>query len=373
MAIQEIRGLHAELPFFPSTLHSVTTMTGGNESNAMSASGHKNAFIVVAPKAGNLKQVHVLFPTVTTGDDIKFSFQDLSATTGDPDGTADQYRVKTVGTGDAGNRIASGIMSSDGTDGGTKRTVTKGQKFAVVIEFNSYVAGNMVLATGPRPETAGIGYPGVKTDTGGGWGEFLQMNYPNIAIEYDDAIEPFVDCYPIDSYGSISISQSTTPDDVAAKFSLPFACRVIGVAVQGVDPGDMSWQIENAGGSVLAGPAKFHFEPDDNTTTGKLTTYFDTEVDLAKDTTYYLVFKTTTTTSGTLRYVDVASGMLAAFPGGTAWVWSERTDGGAWSDNSTRKLIVGLIVSGFSDGAAGGGSCSYGALSNGARVVPVAQ
>ena len=373
MAIQELRGVFSEFPFFPSTLHSVTTMTGGNESNPMSASGHKNAFIVVAPKAGDIKQVHVLFPTVTTGDDIKFSLQDLSSTTGDPDGTADQFRVKTVSTGDAGNRIASGIISSNGTDGGTKRTVTKGQKFAVVLEFDSYVAGNMVLATGARPETSWTGYPAVKTDSGGGWGEFLQLNYPNIIIEYDDAIEPFAACFPVDSYGSITIGQDSTPDEVAAKFSLPFGCRVVGVAVQGVDLGDIDMQIENAGGSVLAGPAPFHFLPDTTATTSKHTIFFDTEVDLDKDTTYYVVFKTTAATTGTLRYINVTSGHLAAWPGGTSWVWSERTNGGSWSDNSTRKLAVGLLVSGFSDGAAGGGSCSYGALSNGTRVVPVAQ
>lgn len=371
MALAEFRGAHIEFPFFPSTLMSITTLTGGNESNVMNSSGDKSAFILVCPKAGTLKQVHVVFPTVTTGDDIKFSFQDLNTSTGDPDGTADEYRVKTVGTGDAGNRIASGIISSDGTDGGTKRTVTAGQKIAVVVEFDSYVAGNMVLATGAKGESSQLGYPAVKDDQGSGWTESLQSNYPNIVLEYDDAIEPCVMCFPVDSYSNLTIGTGSTPDEVGSKFRLPFPVKVIGVAVNAYDPGDIEVQIENAGASVLAGPAKFHYEPDDTATTTKRTIFFDTSVDLAKDTDYYFVFKTTSATTGIVRYVDVTSGHLAAWPGGTNWPYVSRVDAGAWSEDATKKIPFGLIVSHLGDEAGGGGgSCSYGGLSNGSRVIP---
>jgi hypothetical protein len=339
-------------------------MTGGNETNALNSTADTQDFIFACPRAGTLKQVHVVFPTVTTGDDIKFSFQDLNTTTGDADGTADQYRVKTVSTGDAGNRIASGIISSDGTDVGTKRTVTKGQKLALRVEFDSWVAGNMLLSIGWL-ESNWSGYPGVKEN-----GSTEQFNFPNFVLEYDDGIFPVSGVYPVDSFSTVSIGTGTTPDEIGSKFQLPFPTTVVGVRLSGFDIGDIEVQIENAGASVLAGPAKFHFEPNDAGSTLGRDIYFDTEVALAKDTAYYLVYKTTSATTGICRYLDVTSGHLAAWPGGTNWPYVERTDAGAWTEVATKKLPFALICTAFADDTGGAASCSYGAIPNGTRVLP---
>ncbi len=367
MAQVELVGARIEFPHFPYTMGTLSVLTGINESNLMNSVSDKNSFLIVCPQAGDIKQVHVVFPTITTGDDIIFSLQDLNATTGDPDGTQDQFRVKSVVTGDAGNRIASGIISDDGMDGGVLRTVTKGQKLYVVLEFDSWVAGNMVLAIGSL-ETGWIGYPAVKEST-----STEQAVYPNIAIEYDSGgIVPVVGCFPYEGFTSITLGTGTTPDEIGSKFQVPFDMRLQGIVTPAFDSGDIDIQIENAGGSVLAGPASYHFEPNDTTTTNKKTIFFDTPIDLVKDTDYYFVLKTTSATTGLVKTLDITSGMLAAFPGGTNWPYVSRVDAGAWSESATTKMMFSLIASGFSDGSGAAPTCNFAGLVNGTRVVPLA-
>jgi hypothetical protein len=306
-----------------------------------------------------------MFWTVTTGDDIRFSLQDLNTSTGDPDGTADQYRVKSVVTGDAGVHIASGILSHNGTDGGTKRTVTRGQKLACVLDFNSWVAGNMKLAIGVL-DSGWTGYPSVKEGTA--WSEAKVV--PNFALEYDTGgIVPVAGCFPIEHFSSESIGTGTTPDEIGSKFSLPFPTTIIGCVCPGFDPGDIDIQIENAAKTVLAGPASYHFEPNDTDTGNEKTIYFDTPLEIAKDTTYYFVLKTTSATTGTVQTLILGTGYNAGFPGAD-WVFVERTDGGAWTEDANKKLMFSLICDSFEDGTGAAASCSYGAIPNGTRVLP---
>ena len=92
-----------------------------------------------APFLGTLDTVECSVLPYTIGDPnptIKFSFQDLDENDL-PDGVADEYRIIEVETSTDPIWIKPGLLTSDGTDNGTKRAVTRGQKLAVVIEFDS--------------------------------------------------------------------------------------------------------------------------------------------------------------------------------------------------------------------------------------------
>lgn len=350
MTMQSMPGTSIIIPQYPRAMNTITTFNNANESNVMNAATHRNAFIFACPQAGDISALHVMFWTVTTGDDIRYSLQALNTSTGDPDGTELAFRVQTVGGGDAGNRISTGILSDDGTDTGALVTVTKGQKIALVLEFDSWVAGNMKLATGLL-DSGWIGYPAVKE--GVSWSEASVV--PTIALEYDsDGIVPISGCFPIDDFANLSIGLNTTPDEVGSKFSLPFPARAVGVVCPGFDAGDMTVQIENAGGTIISGPHEYHFEPNDTNTAGEKTIYFDSILDLAKDTVYYFVITGTGIVTGTVKSLVITSGMNAAYPGGD-WVFVERTDGGAWTEDETSKLMFALICDGFDDAVGGGG------------------
>lgn len=92
MAYQAIQGVY--LP--------EVAMFGAYGSYLLDADGEKLAFVLPAPKTGNLAQVGFRTMIVTTGDTLKVSFQGVDEATGDPDGTPDQYRTTVIADGDDG-------------------------------------------------------------------------------------------------------------------------------------------------------------------------------------------------------------------------------------------------------------------------------
>jgi hypothetical protein len=104
----------------------------------------KIAVIFNCPISGILDGVECLLDgTFNISTSVKFSFQDLDSN-GLPDGTPDEYRAGIILESVGSTWVPSGIMSSDGTDNGTKRTVTRGQRLACVIEFDSGFADDYV-------------------------------------------------------------------------------------------------------------------------------------------------------------------------------------------------------------------------------------
>jgi hypothetical protein len=73
-------------------------------------------------------------------------------------------------------------------------------------------------------------------------------------------------------------------------------------------------------------------------------------------TNYYLSLKPTTANSVSLKQFDVSdANHLAAWPGGTLCHSATRTDAGSWSDVTTRRPAMGVLVTALDDAAGGGG------------------
>lgn len=108
------------------------------------AAGEKVAIVFRAPKTGTLDRAEFKLDAVTQApvSGLRVSFQDVGAADGNPDGTQDQFRTVPQGSISAGAWVVPGLMTSDGTDGGTKRSVTKGDLIAFVVEFDSFAAGD---------------------------------------------------------------------------------------------------------------------------------------------------------------------------------------------------------------------------------------
>jgi hypothetical protein len=126
-------------PWLPPYELLVARSTTVHDSVTIDASGEKFVFVFRAPKTGNLSKATFCISSVITAEDLKVSWQDVDGTTGNPDGTVDQYRVFAKAGITAATLIQTGIISSDGTDGGSKRAVTIGDWVACVIEFNSAI------------------------------------------------------------------------------------------------------------------------------------------------------------------------------------------------------------------------------------------
>lgn len=343
--------------------------TTGYSLSQVSASTHQRAFRFTAPKAGNLSKFHFKTGNVATGDDLKISFQDANSE-GKPDGVIDQYRVLTVDSADDNVWKTSGIISSDGTDGGAKRAVSAGDSICVVLEWNSYVAGSLWYQYLATASISGGSTFWQSTDSGSSWSEILgQMG---CAVEYDDGTFAYIqNSAPIETFTSPSVGSGSTPDEYSLRFRLPFPARVHGIAVKSASQ-DTVLSLYPDSGAALASGSPIVLSTSGNV---KRTVMFASPVDIDANVYYRIGWKPSTTTARSipLFYLSNAA-MREAFDLGLNFSLGTRTDSGSWSDDTAKFLLGTILVSGFDDGAGGGGgSCSYGSLPNGTRVIPVAQ
>lgn len=356
MAMQTITGWMT-LPEYKRV--DLTPMAGGTVGILLDAPGEKMAVILRAPKAGDLAKVWFRTGTVTTGDTLKVSFQTVDDATGFPDEVVDQYRTVVIADANDNTGFLTGIISSDGTDGGVKRTVTKNEKFAVVFEYNSYVAGNMYLSFADGLGASGapqMPYVAQKVGAGPTWAKGGSATMPCIAIEYSDGTYDCFGTLPIQSHTNVTYGSATaTADEYAMVFTLPFACRIAGMgAVIDLD-GDADFILYE--GTTVRASVSLDTESDRSmTSTGVLEVLFDAAYDIAANTTYRIAVKPTTASTVLILTLEFASAALMdSVEGGSDFYKSSRVDAGAWDgDDTARRPAFWLLISGV-DVSAGGG------------------
>lgn len=328
----------------------------------MTANGNRVAFMLQVPKSGTLDTFEWRTGTVSNNPDngLRCSFQDVNTANGLPDGTPDQYRDIT-GTFSANTWQTPGLITSDGTDLGTKRTVTKGDWIACVIDFVSFVAGDNITVSilNERPTP----YSKYAMNNG----SIIATVTPVLALKYSDgtyaAFENQV--YPISLLNTYAFHTASTPDERAAKFVAPFDCRVTGAMAFLAQNTDCDLVLYSSGGSTLASGTVSRFLRGSTTTAvTPVTTTFNSTVNLNAGDTYYLsVTPTATPSTVTMATFTVPStDHRAAMPSGSNWFLSTRTDGGSWSDTTTEWPLLGLMIDGLDDGAGGGGGGTGGSF-----------
>lgn len=336
--------------------------------STIDAAGERISFILRATKSGTLDQFEFRLSNVNldNGSTVKFSFQDLDSS-GNPDGTADQYRVKTPNS-HAWN--TTGILSDDGTDTGVKRSVNRGDMIACVIEWNSFVSAPDALNARYIQEQAEASYNlpnAVKSYTGGAW-SLITNAVPVVALKYDDATYGFLPgCIPANTLEKDTIgSDATTQEEWGMAISLPAPLLV-------------------AGGLL-------RYETNDNPTTGVVTLYdhdfstvleqiplyvtsisryisflftqgpYDGSYLFAANEVYRIVvsFLDTANDSAEVHRFTVGStNLLQTVEGGTSFYFTHRTgtspiSDDSWVDDLTSRPFMSLMVVGL-DHQTGGG------------------
>ena len=326
----------------------------------------KYAIEFMVPVSGVIDTFGVTLGTVTQAptNGLKFSLQDVSGVNGNPDGVVDQYRVVTsVIT--SNSWLESGLITHNGTDGGTKRTVTAGQRLAAVIEFESFTAGDSLnFLTGTSTATVlaeALGLNFGNQFTIGSW--IKTLNHPLFALKY--ATLGYVNiagCYPYASLVTTSFAANSTPDERGITIEFPFVVKVRG-----------GWFAVNA----LAGSRDFAcvLYDDENTVLSTTTVDsdwmqstsfnrimyvpFSSELTLQADTTYRWTLKPATNNNTSVYSSTVSTAAhRAALPWGEKIAHTERTDGGAWTTTTTARTICGLAVSAIEANTVEGGGSS---------------
>ena len=349
MALVEIRGPL----YYPEPFYGIVTV--GTATLLIDASGEKAAFIGRVPKTGDLEAFEFCLGAVTQAptNGLKCSFQDVDLTTGDPDGTVDQSVVVTTGlTTDAW--VAPGDFSAT-------RAVARGDRLACVIEFESFAASDSVnirlIDTRATAEMDFVNecYADLFTTS---WAKQFLAG-PRLALRYNDGsyVALLGNAYPyLNPDITVSVRSDTTPDEVGNIFQVPFTCAVGGCWVDmDLDSVCDIVLYDSDGASVLATAS---CDPDvRQTTVSRMTPlWFSTDVTLAVNTNYRLVVKPTTASFVTPKAFSVnTASLLDGFPMGQTMHRTERTDAGAWTETTTQRMYMGLVITKLDDGVSAGG------------------
>lgn len=326
-----------------------------NANNLLDASGEKLAAVFRAPKTGTLAKVRFRTATVTTGDTMKVSFQDVDMATGNPDETADQYRTVSVASSDDNTWISTGLITTDGTDGGGLRSVTRGDLLAIVIEYDSYVSGSMNIVNSATLVDYGNGcYTTLKT--GGTWAK-TTATAGCFELEYDDGSLAYTDTLMPGFNTPGTVASNTTPDEVALYFRFPVGVTVGGAFVIIDLDAACDVVLYDTDGTTALATVSLDSDVRAGTTVNGTMVVFPSEIDLTANSYYYLAIKPTTTSAVGYRYFDVRStGSMDMFDLGQNAYWAQRTDAGVWAGTTTRRPRMSLLVTKVNDGSGGGGA-----------------
>lgn len=338
-------------------------VTNGNlafSAITLNASGDRLGFVIQCPKAGTLDWFEYCLSTVANNPDngMRSSFQTVDAATGNPDGTQSQFRDIT-GTFTSNTwKVPPGVMTDDGTDVGVKRTVVAGEMLACVIDFVSFTASDSISFATLSVNSGGqqIVTNQYVADASTGTYAKSTTTLPILALKYSDGTyaEFDVPIWPLLTLNARTFNNASTPDERALRFQVPLPCRCAGAWIRMDLDNAADVVLYDAASSVLATAS---LDPDIRSVNGGVPfKVLWTAVDLAASTTYRLAIKPTTGSSIITYDFDVnAAALMACVSGGAGFYGSTRTDAGAWTDTTTQRPVMGLILDGF-DNAGGGGS-----------------
>ena len=314
----------------------------------------KVAVVMPAPKTGTLDKVWFRTGTVTTGDTIRVSFQDINAS-GYVDNGVDQYRLVTIASADDNTWFTTGSITSDGSDSGVKRSVTIGEKLAVVFDYATYTSGNLSVNIGRNTSTSGGFLSGATCHLYESSWAASTIGSTCIALQYTDGVVFIPGSMPAVASSTSAISSATTPDEYANVFSVPYPVKLWGAGcmVSSAVTRPFDIVLYSADGSTILSSGSFGSIYDSSINVTK-TLPFTTPYTINAGSNYYLSIKPTSTAGFNLNQNTFPSvDVMSATPWGSACYGATRTDAGAWTTNSLVQYSIFPIFYGFEDTAVG--------------------
>lgn len=321
------------------------------------------AVIFRVPRTGTLDKFEFRVSGVAQApvNGLRCSFQDVGNVTGDPTGTQTQF-FRTV-TGISPNSwITPGILTSDGTDGGTKLAITQDEDLACCVAFENFVAGDSVDITyfpdnGPSRDAFTTTY--IDEYNGTSWAKLLAGS-PIIALKYDDGSYEYVTGFrPFSSLNNVDFSSSSSPNERGMIFQFPGPVKIR----RGWFSGDIDG---NADAVIYAGDGVTPLmtrtlQPGYRSTTLASRYEFPfPELTLSAGVSYRYALKPATTTNIRLHEFDVAAAaIMDQFEGGQNFHHTSRTGASAWTEVTTKRPLMGLCVSAIDDAVQTGGGGGF--------------
>lgn len=258
-----------------------------------------------------------------------------------------------------GGGLTSGSWNSITPTSGTK-TIANGAEVAVFIQLTARGGADSVVVSGLTAALS-MRYPSSGTFLGGTYGQ-SSLIATWVLIASDGTLGRLEHSSPIFAYTTHTYNSTSTPNERANLFQLPFPGRVIGFNAS-IDP-DSAFAIHHYSDPLGASPVSTTnraFDPNvmGAATQGVIRGYFSTPYDFAANEVWAIAV-TPSSTSNISAYsyrLDKASfrGLLL----GTGHYGVSRSSSTAAfsdGDSGTRIFHIGAIISAFDDGTGSGGA-----------------
>lgn len=250
-------------------------------------------------------------------------------------------------------------------------TTTRGQWLCMVVEYSSGTVdisnfSQLGVIFFSSSSNSLLGVPSLYTNTGT-WA--ANTNYPI----YGFKIGSLYYGYPLKAVGQVAFDSDTTPDEIGIKFTLDASYgstfKVMGAMWLGSSPASDVDDFKLTQYEGTTQNAQGLMDDTDYFTTVAVTRrstrmfFQDTTLPTLNFGTAYRVVlgaAGTYTADPNLWYFDVEnSAHWSAFPGGTQFSWTQRTDAGSWTDTATRRPLMDIIISDVTEPTGGGGGGSF--------------
>lgn len=346
--------IQALTPFpIPTIPPSAAGAPSFNTGYTLDAASEKVALILHAPKTGNIRKVGFRTSTVTTGETVDVRIESVDATTGDPSGTllaANTNIAHVIADTDDNVWLTTANLTADAA-------VTKGDLIAIVIAAPG--SGSFAFSIGEFADGAASSGPvfpyidhfttaWAKSTGGGGY---------SFALEYSDgSYEVIPGCWPLSNVQSDTFNNTSTPDERALKFRLPFPARVTGFWAWLDLDGDCDIVLYDSDGTTPLLTKSLDKDVRVGTGGRSMTGFFSSTASLLANTYYRLAVKPTSATNLiSYRLQVAAAAVMDGLDGGQDFHGSTRVDAGSWTDTTTDRPTVGLLIDAFDDGVSAGG------------------
>lgn len=351
--------------YLPAT--PVTGIPAFNSGLVLDAAGEMAAYIghvwfpegpgtvkTVSSAGGAIQFLTGTLTWATAGTTVRVGLQDVSASLGPP------AQPDEVWTGEPYKELVQGTdaLSADTWTTATistgSRSIEHGDLIAVVFDMTVRNGADSVIVKGlniPAQHHRPVG----ALKTGGTWNTTNTV-LPNVVITCDDGTLASIDgSIPVSAVTTRTYNTGSTPDEYGNIIALPFDCEIDELYCV-VDP-DNEFEL-NLYNEALATPNQLHervVDPNQVTSTSArpMTVMLAQHV-LAAGTNYAVTIRPTTASSvSTYEFTVSTANHLKFYPGGTnVYKCTRSNDTGAFTVDTTSRILCGLKISKVDDGAA---------------------
>lgn len=344
MALQDIGGLlYYPRPRFASDAAAFASFL-------LDAADEKLAAVFMAPKTGSITKIHFRTATVTTGATVDVRLETVGGD-GHPTGTLQATNTngaQVIADTDDNTYFQTALTAA--------ASVTAGDVLAAVIVNPSVSPGTLNISAISSATSELALFP---------YGDFFTASWAKqsanmvFTAEYSGGVFYEIPMsFPVSSVADTQFNSGSTPDERGNIFQVPFKCRVAGAWYFGAATAAGSRMMklyDSNGSSVLAQTGSLDSDQIHSTTRRPQQFFFTAPATLNVATNYRLTLLPEAAVNVQLQEFTVASAaILDAFTGGQEMHLTTRADAGSWTETTTQRAIMGLLIDQLDDGAGGG-------------------